>query len=145
MLSLLGEQAKRAERLGAHLRSLRNDLCLQIRSLCIGPEIEGVLRGFALDCRSYELVCFCVCSSPSARMEKIKGRCSVMQQEGYLRAQLEEVKIRLIDQGCQTIGDAMRRDEEAFVRLVDICLVLGYGFSDEVLLVAREMKCRVYE
>jgi len=78
-------------------------------------------------------------------MEKIKGRCSVMQQEGYLRAQLEEVKIRLIDQGCQTIGDAMRRDEEAFVRLVDICLVLGYGFSDEVLLVAREMKCRVYE
>lgn len=56
-----------------------------------------------------------------------------MEQEEQLRAQLEEVKIQLLDQGCKTIRDAIKRDEEAFVQMVDICLALGDSFSDEVM------------
>lgn len=68
-----------------------------------------------------------------------------MNEKQYLRAQLEEVKIELIEQGCQTVGDAMKRNEEAFGRMVDLCLALGHTWSADVLFVAGEIKRRQRE
>lgn len=39
-----------------------------------------------------------------------------------LRPQLEELRIQLIDQGCTTLRDAIRRDHETFVQLIEVCL-----------------------
>jgi hypothetical protein len=69
----------------------------------------------------------------------------VVEREEQLRLQLEETKVQLLDQGCQTVRDAIKRDEEAFVRLVDVSLELGFGWSDDVLLLAREIKLRIEE
>ncbi|MBA2679090.1 MAG: hypothetical protein H0U76_11930 [Ktedonobacteraceae bacterium] len=56
------------------------------------------------------------------------------------RQQMEEYKIALIDQGCKTLRDAARRDHETFVQLIDVCMLLGHTFSDEVLDIAGKQR-----
>jgi len=57
-----------------------------------------------------------------------------------LRQELEELKIQLIDQGCTKLRDAAKRDYETFVQVVQVCLLLGYTFSDEVIEIAGVSK-----
>ena len=53
-----------------------------------------------------------------------------------LRLELEELKIQLIDQGCQKLRDAAKRDYETFVQLIVVATRLGMTFSGEVLEIA---------